>query len=254
MIYTSLSLLGVPAVAVRFHSQFTDEASRRQLFTFLLVVPLAGLSAFILLYLLFKPLYLEFYFDDSPLLVRYFSVFIPLTVGMAYLSVLEAYSRISLRIAVPSLIREVGRGCRTSLLDALWLRVISFDRMVSLTVVSYALAVGLMLYYLHRQGRLTAVSTSALCGIRPSGTCTATAGAGTAGRGQRGAAAAHREGTLPGFEGGLGNTAIFDVASRIALVIAIPRNSIAMISAPIIRQPASATTCGTSKPSTRNPR
>jgi O-antigen/teichoic acid export membrane protein len=41
---------------------------------------------------------------------------------------------------------------------------------------------------------------------------------------------------LPAFEGGLGSTAIFDIASRIALVISIPRNSIVMISAPIISE------------------
>jgi O-antigen/teichoic acid export membrane protein len=39
---------------------------------------------------------------------------------------------------------------------------------------------------------------------------------------------------LPGFEGGLSSTAIFDIASRIAVIIAIPKNSIVLISAPIL--------------------
>jgi O-antigen/teichoic acid export membrane protein len=237
VIYMSLSLLGVPSVAVRFHSQFPDEASRRQLFTFLLTVPLVGVSAFILLYLLFKPLYLDFYLDHSPLLVKYYYVFIPLTVGMVYLSVLEAYSRISLRIAVPSLIREVGLRLFNSLLILLFgYGYISFDRMVSLTVVSYALAVAFMLYYLHRQGRLYTrldfgfVRHPAFKEMYRYGLWVLLGGASAA-------LLPHIEKVLlPGFEGGLGNTAIFDIASRIALVIAIPRNSIVMISAPIISE------------------
>ena len=92
LIYMSFALLGVPSVAVRFHSRFQDEASRRQLFTFMLVTPFVGLSVFVLLYLLFKPLYLDFYLEHSPLLVRYYYVFIPLTVAMVYLLALEAYS------------------------------------------------------------------------------------------------------------------------------------------------------------------
>ena len=60
VIYMSFALLGVPSVAVRFHSQFQDHASRRQLFTFIIITPLIGLTAFALLYILLKPLYLKF--------------------------------------------------------------------------------------------------------------------------------------------------------------------------------------------------
>ncbi|GAB3168013.1 lipopolysaccharide biosynthesis protein [Telluribacter humicola] len=237
IIYMSLSLLGVPSVAVRFHSQFQDEGARRQLFTFLLVTPLVGLTAFVLLYLLFKPLYLDFYMDHSPLLVRYYYVFIPLTVGMVYLSVLEAYSRISLRIAVPSLIREVGLRLFNSVIVLLFgYHFITFDQMVSMTIVSYALAILFMLYYIHRQGRLYTrldfgfVRHPAFREMYRYGLWVLMGGASAA-------LLPHIEKVLlPGFEGGLGNTAIFDIASRIALVIAIPRNSIVMISAPIISE------------------
>ncbi|HEV7348042.1 lipopolysaccharide biosynthesis protein [Telluribacter sp.] len=237
VIYMSLSLLGVPSVAVRFHSQFQDDAARRQLFTFLLVAPLAGLTAFVLLYLLFKPLYLDFYLDHSPLLVKYYYVFIPLTVGMVYLQVLEAYSRISLRIAVPSLIREVGLRLFNSAIVLLFgFNYLTFDQMVAMTVLSYVLAIQFMLYYLYRQGRLYTrldfgfVRHPAFKEMYRYGLWVLLGGASAA-------LLPHIEKVLlPGFEGGLGNTAIFDIASRIALVIAIPRNSIVMISAPIISE------------------
>jgi O-antigen/teichoic acid export membrane protein len=155
VIYMSFALLGVPSVAVRFHSRFQDYESRRQLFTFIIITPLIGLAAFVALYLLFKPLYLKFYLDHSPMLVKYYYVFIPLTVGMVYLLALESYSRINLRIAVPSLIREVGLRLANSLLVVLFgLKVITFDTMVNLTVVSYAVAIAAMLVYLHFQNRL----------------------------------------------------------------------------------------------------
>ena len=50
VIYMSFALLGVPSVAVRFHSRFQDYESRRQLFTFIIVTPLVGLAAFVAFY------------------------------------------------------------------------------------------------------------------------------------------------------------------------------------------------------------
>ncbi|QRR01925.1 lipopolysaccharide biosynthesis protein [Dyadobacter sandarakinus] len=237
VIYMSFALLGVPSVAVRFHSRFQDYESRRQLFTFILITPLVGLAAFVALYLLFKPLYLKFYLDHSPLLVRYYYVFIPLTVGMVYLLALESYSRIHLRIAVPSLIREVGLRLANSLLVILFgFNVITFDTMVNLTVVSYVLAIAAMLVYLYFQGRLYSrldfgfIRHPAFKEMYRYGLWVLLGGASAA-------LLPHIEKVLlPAFEGGLGSTAVFDIASRIALVISIPRNSIVMISAPIISE------------------
>ncbi|GAB2768140.1 hypothetical protein GCM10027275_08310 [Rhabdobacter roseus] len=237
VIYMSFVLLGVPSTAVRFHSQFQGEAARRQLFSFILIVPFLGLCAFTLLYLLFKPFYIDFYAEHSPMLVRYYYVFIPLTAGMAYLLALEAYSRIHLRIVVPSLIREVGLRLANSVFVVLFgLGYITFDTMVSLTVLSYALAIAAILVYLHFQGNLYRsldfgfIRHPAFKEMYRYGLWVLLAGASAA-------LLPHIEKILlPGFEGGLGNTAIFDIASRIALVIAIPRNSIVMISAPIISE------------------
>ena len=235
VIYMSFALLGVPSVAVRFHSQFQDHASRRQLFTFIIITPLIGLTVFALLYILLKPLYLKFYLDHSPLLVRYYYVFIPLTIGMVYLLALESYSRINLRIAVPSLIREVGLRLANSCLVIMFgFHIISFDTMVNLTVVSYGLAITAILIYLHFQKRLYTsldfgfIRHPAFKEMYRYGLWVLLGGASAA-------LLPHIEKVLlPAFEGGLGNTAIFDIASRIALVISIPRNSIVMISAPII--------------------
>lgn len=41
---------------------------------------------------------------------------------------------------------------------------------------------------------------------------------------------------LPAYMGGLGTTAIFDINSRMAIMISIPRNVIAAIAAPILAQ------------------
>jgi O-antigen/teichoic acid export membrane protein len=237
VIYMSFALLGVPSVAVRFHSRFQDHESRRQLFTFIIITPLVGLAAFAGLYLLFKPLYIRFYLDHSPMLVKYYYIFIPLTVGMVYLLALESYSRINLRIAVPSLIREVGLRLSNSLFVILFgFKIITFDTMVSLTVASYGLAIVAMLIYLHFQNRLYTsldfgfIRHPAFKEMYRYGLWVLLGGASAA-------LLPHIEKVLlPAFEGGLGSTAIFDIASRIALVISIPRNSIVMISAPIISE------------------
>ncbi|WP_165933533.1 polysaccharide biosynthesis C-terminal domain-containing protein [Arundinibacter roseus] len=235
IVYMSFALLGVPSVAVRFHSQFQTQTARRQLFTFILVTPFVGLLGFIFLYLAFKPFYLNFYQEHSPLLVKYYYVFIPLTVGMVYLLALEAYSRIHLRIVVPSLIREIGLRLLNSVVVILFgFQLISFDTMVNLTVVSYGLAVVAMLVYLYTQGNLFTtldfgfIRHPAFGDMWRYGLWVILGGASAA-------LMPHIEKILlPGFAGGLSSTAIFDLASRIALVISIPRNSIVMISAPII--------------------
>lgn len=235
LIYMSFALLGVPSVAVRFHSRFPDETSRRQLFTFMLAVPFVGLAGFVALYLAFKPLYLDFYLEHSPLLVRYYYVFIPLTAAMVGLATLEAYSRIHLRIVVPSLIREIGLRLGNSVIVLLFgFHFITFDTMVSLTVATYLTAVAAMVVYLYFQGNLFTtldfgfVRHPAFGEMWRYGLWVILAGVSVT-------LMPHIEKVLlPGFDGGLTNTAIFDIASRIALVIAIPRNSIAMIGAPII--------------------
>lgn len=235
IIYMSVTLLGVPHIAVRFHSRFNTHALRKQLFTFMLTVPFAGLAVFTTLYLLFKPVYTDFYQENSPLLLKYYYTFIPLTVGLVYLSVLESYSRINLRIAVPTLIREVGlRLCNSAIVTLYGLEYISFDTMVQFTVLAYVLAILAMLGYLYLQGKLFFsfdfgfVKHPAFSEMYRYGLWVVLGGAATA-------LLPHIEKVLlPGFEGGLSNTAIFDIASRIAIIIAIPKNSIVLISAPIL--------------------
>lgn len=235
LIYMSITLLGVPHIAVRFHSHFSTEKLRKQLFTFMLSVPFVGLLVFTILYLLFKPVYTDFYQENSPLLLKYYYTFIPLTVGMVYLSVLEAYSRINLRIAVPTLIREVGlRICNSIIVSLYGFGYISFDFMVQLTIVSYVLAIIAMVIYLHLQGKFFYqldfgfVRHPSFQEMYKYGLWVVLGGAASA-------LLPHIEKVLlPGFEGGLSNTAIFDIASRIAVIIAIPKNSIVLISAPIL--------------------
>ncbi len=235
VIYMSVTLLGVPHIAVRFHSQFSTAPLRRQLFTFMLAAPFAGLTVFTIVYLLFKPAYVNFYEEHSPLLLKYYYTFIPLTAGMVYLTVLESYSRINLRIAVPTLIREVGlRLCNSAIVLLYGFELITFDTMVQLTVLAYVLAIVAMLCYLHLQGKLFFrfdfgfVRHPAFREMYRYGLWVILGGAATA-------LLPHIEKVLlPGFEGGLSNTAIFDIASRIAVIIAIPKNSIVLISAPIL--------------------
>lgn len=235
IIYMSLTLLGVPHIAVRFHSQFNTPHLRRQLFTFMLAVPFAGLAIFTILYLLFKPVYIDFYEENSPLLLKYYYTFIPLTAGMVYLTVLESYSRINLRIAVPSLIREVGlRLCNSAIVLLYGFEFISFDTMVQFTVLAYAMAIAAMLLYLHLQKQLFFrfdfgfIKHPSFKEMYRYGLWVVLGGAASA-------LLPHIEKVLlPGFEGGLSNTAIFDIASRIAVIIAIPKNSIVLISAPIL--------------------
>lgn len=144
--------LGVTTIMARFFPYFEDKD--RQHNGFLLLILLISSLGFLLFCLAFYLLQTEIigiFAANSPLVNDFLLSFIPLTGLMMLQSILEAYARINLRIAIPTFIREIGlRLLLMALVLVYGLDLISFERFIALFIGTYALAVLALFVYLHK--------------------------------------------------------------------------------------------------------
>ena len=227
--------LGIPHVAIRFFNRFADVGKKHQgIFTFLLLTPLAGFLIFLLVFYGFRSLFENLY-RESPALIAYSWVLPLLTFSVLYQTILEAYCRSHLKVVVPTLVREIYLKLSNSfLVIGYFLDWFTFPQLVIGLALIYWGALLLLLGYIKKLGRLflvwdwTVVRSPLFPEIVRYGLWTMVGGAAAT-------ALPHLEKLiLPMFTDGLTHTAIFTIALNIAIVISIPRNTIAAISDPVL--------------------
>ncbi len=238
LIFASFTQLGIPHIAVRFFPHFDDPSNEhRGFFSFLLISPLVGWGLFTLGYVALRGTFNAIYATNSPLLPQYFYYIIPLTGSFLYMSVLESYARVHLRIVVPAIIRELYlRVANACLILGFGFGYLSFDQLVQGITLSYLVAVIALLLYIKQLKRFyTRLDFSFL--RQPIFKEMVAYGGWVILAGASFTLIQHVEKImLPAYTGGLGTTAIFDINSRMGLMIAIPRNVIAAISTPLLAQ------------------
>jgi O-antigen/teichoic acid export membrane protein len=226
--------LGVPHIIVRFFNRFADSEKKYYgLFTFLLTVPFLGFLTFLVLFFVFQNNFKNLY-SESPQLIQYFWALPLLTFSMLYQSLLEAYCRVHFKVVIPAIIREIGMKLgNTLLVVAYYFGLLSFTGMVIGLAVLYLLAIGVLLFYIRHIGRFYLVKNWDF--VRsPYFSEMIRYGLWTMVGSAAATALPHLEKLiLPMFDNGLTHTAIFNIALSIALVISIPRNTIASISDPV---------------------
>lgn len=227
--------LGVPHVIVRFFNRFADPDKKYHgLFTFLLAVPFLGFLTFALLFFAFQG-YLKNIYAESPQLIQYFWALPLLTFAMLYQSLLEAYCRVHFKVVVPAILREIGMKLGNTLLVlGYYFGLYSFSGMVVGLATLYLLTIALLLVYIRYLGKFYLVKnwdfvrSPYFPEMIKYGLWTMVGSAAAT-------ALPHLEKLiLPMFDNGLTHTAIFNIALSIALVISIPRNTIASISDPVL--------------------
>lgn len=227
--------LGIPHVAVRFFNRFADVGKKHHgIFTFLLLTPLAGFLGFLVAFYGFRNFF-EHLYRESPSLITYSWVLPLLTFSVLYQTVLEAYCRAHLKVVIPTVVREIYLKLSNSfLVIGYYMGWFSFSQMVSGLAVIYILALLLLLFYIYRLQRFflvwdwTVLKSPIFPEIIKYGLWTMVGGAAAT-------ALPHLEKLiLPMFTDGLTHTAIFTIALNIAIVISIPRNTIASISDPVL--------------------
>ena len=227
--------LGIPHITVRFFNRFANvDKKHHGIFSFLLLTPLVGLLGFLLVFYGFRSLF-EHLYRESPALITYSWVLPVLTFSVLYQTVLEAYCRVHLKVVIPAAIREIYMKLANSFLVIGYaMGWFSFMQMVTGLALVYILALILLLWYIKRLDRLflvwdqSVIKSPIFPEIIKYGLWTMVGGAAAT-------ALPHLEKLiLPMFTNGLSHTAIFTIALNIAIVISIPRNTIASVSDPVL--------------------
>lgn len=227
--------LGIPPVCIRFFNRFADKDKKYfGVFTFLLTAPLISFLIFLGLFYGFQNIFVSLY-QESPKLVKYAWALPPLTLFLLYQVVLEAYLKVHLKVVFPAAVREIFQKISNCVLVvAYYFDWINFNQMVWGLILVFFLAVVFLLIYIYFKNyfywewKWEFLNSPFRKEMLVYGLWTMFGGA-------MATALPHLEKIiLPMFTDGLSNTAIFTLALNIAIVIAIPRNTIASISDPII--------------------
>jgi O-antigen/teichoic acid export membrane protein len=236
LLFAAFAHLGTPFIADKFFGQFRDdEKGHRGILPFLLFLPFVGGLLFTILYLLCSDAIKGYFAEQSPMLLKYHFLVIPLTIFWIYISVLESYCRNNARIAIPSFIREVYlKLANVFLIITFGLGWLSFDLMLYLLVASYGLAVVILIFYINQLGKWywrfpdrNVLTAPVIRQMLAYGSFTLLGGIGVN-------LMLFIDRTMLAGERGLIQAGIFIIAAYIAGVIEIPRKAIAQISIPLI--------------------
>jgi O-antigen/teichoic acid export membrane protein len=229
--------LGAANVADKFIPIFkTNDKTNNGFLFFLLMFPLAGFILFCLLFLVFKNVWLGIYQEKSPDVNIYFYYFIPLIFFMMYQMILEAYSRVHLRIVVPGLFRDVVLKLLTvGVIILYFLNIVTFHQSLLLLIGAYGTITLLLLAYLKNLKVLHIKPDFAflkLALLKEMGIYSAfilLGGAGTL-------IVTKIDFLMLGSLVGTREVAIYTIAFFMGTIIEIPRRAIAQISTPLLSQ------------------
>lgn len=237
ILLASFVQLGAANIADKFFPVFkTDNKANNGFLFFLLLYPLAGFILFCAVFLLFKDVWLSIYAEKSPAVNTYFYYFIPLILFMMYQLILEAYSRINLRIVVPGIFRDIVLKVLTfGLVVAFFFKLISFHQLVVYLILIYGLLVLLLLAYLwnlkvlYLKPHITFIKSSLLKEMGIYGLYILIGGAAAQ-------IITYIDTLMLGAMVGERAVAIYTIAFFMGTIIEIPRRAIAQISTPILSQ------------------
>lgn len=136
MLYAQFATIGIPSLSNRFFPFFNNSEKRHHGFFFWgNVFIFAGFLLSTILFLVFKPLIIRQYIDNSPLIANYYYYLIPLALAFTYFQFFEAYLRSLLKTVVPNLLSEVFSKLLQTLCISLYaLKWINFHQFVIIFV------------------------------------------------------------------------------------------------------------------------
>lgn len=218
---------------VKFFPKFKHEKG------FLSSILCGGVIGFILLVgvsFIFKDAVTNYFSQESGLFVQYFGLTLLISFCLVQFQLFEAYCRSLLKIVIPTFIRDVQLRFLTTLLVLLFgFDLISFDMLLKLLLVAYALIVATIMLYLYWIKSLSLsfnfrfldkalfkkiISYSLYMLIGAGGT----------------QIVLQIDSIMVSGELGLDATGIYTIAFFIGVVIEMPKRSITQISAPLISQ------------------
>lgn len=158
LLFSGLAQLGTNASIIRFFPYFksADDERNHGIFGWSVLIPFIGFLLFLVGFLLFREEIVEAYSGESPLLVDYCYLLLPLTFFALYLTVFETNASVLMRITVPRVVREVVIRVFNLICYLLYGNgIISLDLFVGLFCGSYGVAMLLNMGYLFSLGKIS---------------------------------------------------------------------------------------------------
>ncbi|PZX50944.1 lipopolysaccharide biosynthesis protein [Algoriphagus chordae] len=148
LLFVPFAQLGVGHGITRYFPQLKSNQSA--FLSYGLVFSLAGFAAVSSIFLGFKTQIIELFAVNSPEVIDFFGIVLLITLFALLSSILDAYSRSFLKIAVPTLVREVFLRLLTGILVGSYLlQWISFPQVMQGLVAVYGFALlGVLVYLL----------------------------------------------------------------------------------------------------------
>ncbi len=235
LLFTSIAQLGVPYIAIKYFAHFKkDQTHNHGFLIFLLIYGLAGFVFFCMLYFFSKHFFVHYYQSNSPEIIQYYFYLLPIVFFSIYLNIFEAYCQVNERIVVPTIVREVFLKLSNSLLILLFAsHIINFDWYLIGMIVVTGMAPFLLIIYLRQLGKLDLkrdfffLNSSSFKEMVTYGLFIVLGGIGNI------LATKIDVLMLPAMTN-LQSTGIYVIAIFIAMVIEIPKRSIAQITTPIL--------------------
>jgi O-antigen/teichoic acid export membrane protein len=150
LLYAQFAALGMPSISNRFFPFFLNKEKRHHGFFFWgNVIVFGGFLITTLAFILFKPLIIRQYIDNSPLLVDYYYYLIPFALAFVYFQFFESYLRSLLKTVVPTFLNEVFSKILTTVCIALFaLKLIDFHQFVILFLICNFMVTFILLVYI----------------------------------------------------------------------------------------------------------
>lgn len=148
LLFVPFAQLGVGHGITRFFPQLKSNQSA--FLSYGLALSLVGFGVVSLIFLGFKNQIIDLFAVNSPEIIDFFGIVLLITLFALLSSVLDAYSRSFLKVAIPTLVREVFLRLLTGILVGLYLvQWINFAQVMQGLVIVYGLALlGVLVYLL----------------------------------------------------------------------------------------------------------
>lgn len=157
LVFYSFANIGATAIMSRFfplyHQYQPDEEN--DLLSLALLIGVGGFVLTVAGAFIFEPLFVRKFATNAPSLVRYYYWILPYSFFYLFFIILETQAGINKKTLLANFMKETGSRIWLLVLILLFsLQWISFDWFVKLFMFSYALAVGVLAWYLHSIGKL----------------------------------------------------------------------------------------------------
>src|SRR3984957_3445012 len=152
VLYAQFATLGIPSISNRFFPFFMNKEKKHNGFFFWgNVFVFGGFLLTTMLFIVFKPVVLRMFIDNSPLLIDYYYYLIPLAFASVYFQFFESYLRSLLKTVVPTFLNEVfSKIIVTVCISFYALKWIDFNQFVVIYIgCNFLITLALLIYIVY---------------------------------------------------------------------------------------------------------